>query len=401
MKKTVILPVCLLVSAFMYHHAHALPMSDQAFIRFVQTAAPKQVQKAIADGANVNARDICDMTPLMWAATKNNDPEVLRILLKAGAQVDAVTNESSYMGNEPGLTALFFAAVNSKNSDKCAVLLEAGADANAKTTYNRHTPFQYAAGVNPCVDILRLLIKAGADVNHSDHIGRTSLMDAVRWNTPEVVSFLLEQGADANKQDYEGESALTLSATCDQWDKMIPLLLKGGADPNRRRKMFNQTAFSYLCRGVNAGIVELLIKAGADVKATDNEDNTVLHWACMSQQSKLATGVVDTLLKHGIDANAAGTHGETAMMMAVRYDLPDILPLLIKAGGDFNRRDKDGDTALIKAVQGGSYKSVIILLEAGADKTIRNNKGMTAFDQAKDPDLSINKYPAVVKMLRP
>ena len=54
------------------------------------------------------------------------------------------------------------------------------------------------------LDIAKILINAGADVNRKDKFGSTALHDAVRFDNPDVVNLLLEAGADMNAKfsDY-------------------------------------------------------------------------------------------------------------------------------------------------------------------------------------------------------
>ena len=95
--------------------AHDLPRSDlnilrldglssrvhriaQGFLDLVKTATPKQVQEAIAGGADVNAReDEEGMTALMFAAQSNSNAEVITTLLQAGAN----GKESPGKGRQP------------------------------------------------------------------------------------------------------------------------------------------------------------------------------------------------------------------------------------------------------------------------------------------------------------
>ena len=84
-------------------------------------------------GADVNARDKDELTPLMFAAGSNT-PEVLRVLLEAGADVNAKDTN--------GWTPLIFAA-RSNTPEVLTALLEAGAKAkaqdNAGSTALAHT----------------------------------------------------------------------------------------------------------------------------------------------------------------------------------------------------------------------------------------------------------------------
>jgi len=91
---------------------------------------PESVQAAINQGADVNAQDpLYGRTPLLWAAWRNQNPEVITILLKAGADVN--------MKDANGCTPLLWAAWGNQNPEVITVLLKAGADAKAKNNQGK------------------------------------------------------------------------------------------------------------------------------------------------------------------------------------------------------------------------------------------------------------------------
>ena len=106
------------------------------FFQLVTAGTPQDVQAAISNGADVNARDTAGMTALMDAAGANKNPEVITILLKAGADIKA-------RGLHFSQTPLMSAAYNNPNPVVIATLLKAGADAKAKDNEGK-TAFDYA-----------------------------------------------------------------------------------------------------------------------------------------------------------------------------------------------------------------------------------------------------------------
>ena len=106
------------------------------FYNVLQTGTPEQIQKELDAGADVNDQEgTLGFTPLMWAAGQNPNPEVIVVLLKAGARVNA--------RSAGGMTPLMWAAARNRNPEVIAALLDAGADATAKDSQGR-TAIDYA-----------------------------------------------------------------------------------------------------------------------------------------------------------------------------------------------------------------------------------------------------------------
>jgi len=175
------------------------------FFELVKTGTAQDVQTAIDKGANVNdvlpAGDAQHMgkTPLMMAARYNQSPEVIAVLLKAGADVNAVDALHS--------TALIWAA-GGNNVEVIATLLKAGADIKVKALSGA-TALMWAANGNRNPAVILALLKAGADINAKNDHGWTPLVYAAKNNpNPEVVLTLLKAGADAKGKDDYGQTVL-------------------------------------------------------------------------------------------------------------------------------------------------------------------------------------------------
>jgi len=106
-------------------------------------------------------------------------------------------------------------------------------------------------------EIVRLLLKKGADPNMSDVNGYTILMIASRFGeNTEIVRLLLDKGAHINVQDVNGKTVLMEASHFGNTD-MVRLLLDKGADPNIRDRN-RDTALSIAVTGGHTDIVELL-----------------------------------------------------------------------------------------------------------------------------------------------
>lgn len=136
-------------------------------VRAAQAGDTQRVSRYLAEGLDVNARDVFGMTALHEAALAGQD-EVVRLLLEKGADVHAVGAERC--------TALHDAAMRN-HVNIARMLLERGADVNAPNI-NGLTPLHMASReLRP--DMVRFLIRHGADVQVTNDFGTNALDMAV------------------------------------------------------------------------------------------------------------------------------------------------------------------------------------------------------------------------------
>jgi len=110
--------------------------------------------------------------------------------------------------------------------------------------------------------------------------------------------------------------------------------------------------------------VNLLIKAGANVKVKNRNGITPLAMACLYGNA----AIVESLLNAGGDAKERGTTGETTVMLAARNGNPAVIRLLVAQDVDVNARENlRGTTALMWAVEQKHPEAVKALLAGGAD----------------------------------
>ncbi len=143
-------------------------------------------------------------------------------------------------------------------------------------------------------DGLKLLIKAGADLNQAGDDGATPLFMASQNGHAEVVEILVKAGADLN-QGLDGETPLYI------------------ASQNGHNK-----------------VVAILLKAGADLNQSPDDGATPLYIASQNGHNK----VVAILLKAGADLNQSPDDGATPLFMASQYGHAGVVGILVKAGAD-------------------------------------------------------------------
>ena len=128
-------------------------------------------------------------------------------------------------------------------------------------------------------------------------------------------------------------------------------------------------------------IMEALVAAGADVKASNRRRATALHWA-LSDPMK-----VKLLLLHGADVNAKTVDGRTPLHAAAMLPMAGrVVTLLLEVGADVDARALTGATPLLGAAAAG-LENTLLLLDHGADPNISSQNGATPLMAARTAEV--------------
>ena len=160
-------------------------------------------QLLLAAGADVDSRDDSGRTPLL-EATSNFDTRMLRWLLEQGATPDGKTLSHACWVGRP---------------ESVAVLLDAGVHPSHGL---------YSATCSGGIELVRLLVKRGADVNAVSATGHTALHGAAAYGRTLETIFLLNRGADPEARTASGCMPLYEAVDYGNWS-VVRLLLNAGA----------------------------------------------------------------------------------------------------------------------------------------------------------------------------
>lgn len=155
----------------------------------------------------------------------------------------------------------FLDAVRDSNVDKINILLKSKVNLNA-TNAREMTALQVAS-VDNNIEIVKLLVEAGADINRKHkESGKTALIYAASNGHLDVLRYLLGlPGILVNAKDKEGKTAL-IYAVFNARKEAIGILLDNNANPNARTNV-DESALSFALKGGRPEIVTILREAGA------------------------------------------------------------------------------------------------------------------------------------------
>ena len=396
-----------MVNLLLVKGAHASTADgDKALLAAVQFGDILSARSLISAGADVASAYYEGYTALHIACGESNcedlayeGSEMVKILLQAGADVNAVTDS--------GITVLE-CAVQNGSINTIHSLLDAGAE-------NFGSAICFAADQGD-VEILEILLSAGADVNGCfENSRRTVLTRAVEKENVSIVRFLLESGADVDGCTLEHDS-LDYSNPCEyyqdsgfcrwdecHWKNYTPLqaasfhqdigiariLIEAGANVNMdfvagtlfrlenllekfhadptadRYEFFYGTAVQIAAYQGNMELIRLFWNAGANINAPAyREGGKTALQAAIDNGNHM---VIDFLLAAGADVNAAAAekYGTSALAAAIMRQDPNLLSSIIKAGAKITSARHSGVTALAAATATRDIATVRILLHPG------------------------------------
>ncbi|CAN5600626.1 hypothetical protein BH10BAC3_BH10BAC3_28610 [soil metagenome] len=284
------------------------------------------------------------------SAVKNNDINGVKRLLEAGADPNAVDDDSDNVL----MNAAMYASVECMNA-----LLQKKADPNIKNKHKQTALMYCTNNLEKC----KLLLQYGADINAKSKSGNTPLLVASVGNQPyEMVKFLLDNKADPLATNAAHETALMRAAQFSD-TTTLRLLISKGINVNALDYIAG-TALTKAILNANSPAVSFLLNNGADPNIVDSFSAGSLAYAVLVNDNDLTKEI----LNKTSDVNKADVLGMTPLMWAVysEYDRPETIQALLDHGAQINTKSKDGSTALSWAIKKGNTATVALLKKLGA-----------------------------------
>lgn len=358
--------------------------------------------------------------PLSFTAIRNGNLEITRDLLAAGLDPDAA--DANFQQ-----TALMVAA-RERQAAIARLLIDAGADISRQTPpgdvpqvrlpadnagskgegivrggWPEHgmrapipgakTPLLYAAREGS-VEIARMLVDAGADIEQPDANGTTPLLTAIINDRMDTARELIRSGADVNAADWYGQTPIWAAVDIRNVD--VP-------GPTRDNGVNREAVLE---------VIELLLEHGAEVNVRTREypperrwitNLGSLSWVDFTGQTPFLRAalagdltVMNLLLRYGADPNIDTFTGTSPLMAAAGVNwvfnqtfdegpvaLLEAVKLCYELGNDVNQVNHMGVGAVHGAANRGSDDIIRFLYEHGARLDVPDNVGRTPMTWAE------------------
>jgi ankyrin repeat protein len=285
----------------------------------------------------------------------------------------------SLVGNDANLDLVLMSSVRHGKLKAAKLLIESGKIENLDKIIEGCTPLTLAAS-SGSLDIMKILITNGADVNKANNNDDLPIHIATEFKNYKMLNLLLENGSKVNEKNNRGHTPL-FNATSISDLKMVILLLDHGADVHIS-DVCNWTPLCEACFRGDTIIAKLLIAKtdGDHINDMDNAGRTALMIATKYKR----VDVVKLLIENGADINKINSpEGWTPLCIACYSGNLEIVKVLSEYG-NVNTTTSEGNSPIILAALNGYTEIVRILLERGADVNKSDFREWTSLHSAAD-----------------
>jgi ankyrin repeat protein len=352
-------------------------------------------------GATVDARDADYGQTALMVAARDGHREAARLLLDAGADVDAATTAEEVprfvppSESPPGLS-------------RGVGIVRAGWPEDRGKRFpagGSKTALLYAAREGH-LDVVRLLVERGANLEQADGNGVTPLISAIinasvfrvnrtdRTDHLAVAQLLIDSGANVDAMDWYGQTPLWAAVDLrnlelgpadeatglrDEAYALIERLLDEGANPNARTREFPHER-------------RYIVAVVGSVAWVDLTGQTPFLRAAAAGDLR----TMRLLLEHGANPNTATDAGTTPLMVAAGVNwavaetfdegpaaLLEAVKLAHELGNDVNAQNSMGIAAIHGAANRGANEVIEYLAANGARLDVRDREGRTPLDWAE------------------
>ena len=287
----------------------------------------------------VDVKDNDNKTPLLWACHKASNVGNMSVLIRHGADINAVSKEH-------GASALHYAA---QLSDETMIefLMRNNLFVDVVDTDNK-TPLLWACQVKHNVENVSLLLRYGASLNKvCQEYGAYALHYAAKYSDKHMIEFLIGNSIFVDVMDSDNLTPLIWSCKKTLNIENVVVLLKLGADINAVDKKYGSCALHYAAKFADKSVIEFLLSKAIRINVTNYDNQTPLCWASQKENNMEN---MTLLLRYGANINIiSNSRGACGLHYAVQLSDKSMIEFIIANGISVNVEDNDNQTPLFWA----------------------------------------------------
>jgi ankyrin repeat protein len=314
-------------------------------------------------------------TPLRYA-DRMKSWMAMDILLQNGANPDDIVLTKPNSGSQEWVQRALWECASEGHIKLLEFMLNCGIEVNAFVEVPDifHEKFTLLHRASYCgqVEVVRLIVNRGADINIRDANNNTALHLAAESGRVDIIKLLLDEGMSVNLTNTNDSTPLHVSAKFGHLEATKTLVERGAAINNTNK--IGVTPLMVAAHFGNLETFRYLTKEGADINIRNNKNYSALHYAAGSG----CVDIIKLLLDKGISVNLPNKDKFTSLHVCAKFGQLDATKALVERGAAINNTNKDGVTPLMVAAKHGKLEIFRYLTEIGADINIHNAYNSTA-----------------------
>ncbi|XP_072288676.1 ankyrin repeat and death domain-containing protein 1A [Eucyclogobius newberryi] len=338
--------------------------------QFIEAAKRNDIEtmKVVGKGLNANAKNVDKRTALHFAVARKNK-EAVQLLLQRRVKVD--------LNDKHGVTPIHLAAWFG-SLDILKLLVRAGAD--TKTENEEGLNILHCAAINNHTEVVEYIVNdlVMKELDKGDRSGQRPFSLAAMHGCVEMLEMLMDSSynMDTMEPNKRGDTPLHLAARSGHGD-MVQLLLMS-FDTRDEVNKDGETALFQAADNGHEDCVQTLLEADCDPNIVTNDTRSALH----SVTERGDASLVQLLLEYEANTECSDQNLQTPLHLAVKNGHLPVIYCLLRAGCNFNATDKMSQTAMHIAAEMGKVEVAEMLLKEGINLSLPDKQSKTALEVA-------------------